>query len=331
MNLKTYILSSVLVCTLFSCSNDIENTNESNLSAKKEILNFGSENEMNAKIAEIEAFKANQDQQILEKILQRNHITAPTLAEAKKISNKTITEADKIKMLEDVKFYHQEKLNAIYAERAHFGFTSIQSIADEINFSKLINPTKANSLLKENAELLIIDKDFASTNSKIALVSNAQGKYMINNTVIKQEPVKSNISRFIQDSQIKQGVLASNGFFAVTWHVGVSEHRGDIGNTYYGNFSQFGGFVLGSLYPTWFYPSANSTQRFVRIGTINPVKERYVAFPTSAGTIVRNEDVNSFSTEYWNQYSPLEGFVGGNFATIINGQVITISGSHVIN
>lgn len=327
---KSFVAIALVIASLTSCSKEESLTTEVQ---NKDILSFNSEKEMNAKIAEIEKFKANQEAAILEKILKRNNLKAPTADDFKNIDNSKVTQLDEKAVLEDVKFYHTLKLEAIYAERAHFGFTSIQSIADEINFTKLVNPEKSLRLLNENQLFLLEENNIVKTvcNSLDGLIMNEKGKFVVNNNLIKQEQKSENSSRYVQDSQIKQGVLANNGIYAITWHVGVSEHKGDIGNNYYGNFTQFGSFIYGSLYPSWFYPTSNSSQRFVQIGTIDPIKERYVGFPKSAGSIVKDDDVNSWSTDYWNKYSPLEGFVSGTFQTVVGGQFVSISGTQIIN
>ncbi|OEK09689.1 hypothetical protein A8C32_13390 [Flavivirga aquatica] len=54
-------------------------------------------------------------------------------------------------------FYHTEKLKAIYEIRSELNFISIQSIADEINYLKLLNPNKHKHLFNEyKVECLVL-------------------------------------------------------------------------------------------------------------------------------------------------------------------------------
>jgi hypothetical protein len=324
MKIKSYLATTLFAAMLFSCTK--ENEAEVKPVAESQVLNFDSEKTMQNKIAEIEAFKKEQEAQIIQKLLQRNNLKAPTeddFLNAQKTSKSNLV--DQKAVLEDLKFYHTEKLKAIAAERTHFGFTSIQSVADEINSLKLINPNASKLLYKYSTLLTssgILTKSIF--NDSKSLILNTKDEVQINKAKTKQ-----NIqSRFILDNpnSIKEGVLATNGYYTITWHVGVSEHKDDLIHTYFGNFTQFGSFVNNSLYPSWFFPTTNSAQKFIKPGTLNPILDRIVHFPTSAGNIVRNDDANSISRDYWSSYYPAEGYVSGNFVTIINGQYIIING-----
>ncbi|MGH2666569.1 hypothetical protein [Flavobacterium sp.] len=330
MKIKSYLLTALFAVTLISCSKDDATTTDAN--SENKVLSFNSEKEMQNKIAEITIFKKAQEAQIIENLLKRNHLEAPSLADLETLKNSN-AQIDEKAILEDLKIYHNERLNGIYAERAHFNFTSIQSIADEINSLTLLNPSKASELFNKYAPLLKTVEALTSPvfDNDVALVMNGNGKLILKNEVFTPKQNNEVNSKLLVAGDIKQGILATNGFFSVTWHVGVSEHKDDLGHAYYGNFTQFGGFVNNVLFPTWFYPVANSKQNFVKPGTINPVLFRIVAFPTSAGTIVRTDDAVSWNKEYWNKYVPTEGAVAGTFVTIINGQFVTISGSKTIN
>jgi len=336
---KIKSLFSVVILAAFTTSCTKEEQVSSNEVHNQNIMRFATEKELQSKIAEIETFKTNQENQILEKILKRNHVKAPTVNDLKNIEvlNANV-KIDKNAILEDVKFYHQEKLKAISAERAHFGFTSIQSIADEINYTKVVNPEKAKQLINENLSLITYNNDFAKVvdNSKEVLVANVKGEYVINSkTLTLETKTSANANRLTGLTALKQGTLATNGFYAVTYHVGISTHKDDLGVTFYGNFTQYGSFINGALYPSWFYTTAGSSCTFSPSGIAVPIPQNYVPFISSAGDIVRNDvtlpnNLSGNSAYNWINTN-MTNQVSGNYVAFIGGQFISITGSKNLN
>lgn len=332
---KIKFIVAIVLTTIFSSCNN-EEINETPKVDNQEVMRFASEKEMNAKIAEIEVFKKNQEEQILQKILLRNNLSAPALQDVKNVSKKEITDSDQPKILEDIKFYHQEKLKAIYAERAHFGFTSIQSIADEVNYSMFLDPNKAEKLKSDYEDLLVCSEFITKVkvDTYESLISNSNGEYFLNSikNTIKVQNHENTLNRLTGLNTIKEGVLISNGSYSITYHVGVSTHKDDIGITFYGNFTQYGSFVNGALYPSWFYTNSGSKCTFQPYGLGTP--SRTVDFIASSGDIVRNivsqntltgnSQYNTINTNYTNQ-------VSGTYVTVINGQFVSLIGYKNLN
>jgi len=222
---KIKLLIVLVILGVFTTSCTKEDQMSSNEVQNKNVLSFASEEEMHAKIVEIETYKKNQDAQILEKISRKNNFVAPSFSDVKNIKLKNITEADKKLVLEDVKFYHQEKLKAIYEERAHFGFTSIQSIADEINFSKIVNPIKSINLF-ENYKSLLIKNEFETStvfSNSVSNVININGDFLLKNKNIALNYLRKNKISNTTDKSISAGYLATgyDGFIVITYGTDV--------------------------------------------------------------------------------------------------------------
>lgn len=322
-----YYSTFFLLLLSISCNND-------DLSVKSEVsetqvLDFSSENEMKEKSAEINQFKKNKENQIVNKIFKNINLEVFEDKETS-ISNSN-TKIDDKTILENLKFYHTERLNSIYEERIYFNFTSIQSIADEINSLKLLNPERAEILYNKHEQFLHKSDYLTSTIfvNELSNVINTTGKVTINGKEFLKNNSTSN--RFVRMTDIKEGILTTNGQYTITWHVGISEHRGDIGNTYYGNFAQLGSYVNSGygfiLYPSWFSVTADSEARFSAPATM---AYRTVKFQSGYGSVLFNEDVNSWSRDYWNKQFFTEGKITGNFATNINGNVIYLSSSKIL-
>lgn len=332
--IKSFVAITLVIASLASCSKEESLTTEVQ---NKDILSFNSEQEMNAKIAEIKTFKANQEAIILEQILKRNNLKAPSAEDFKNIDNSKALQLDEKAILEDVKFYHNLKLEAIYAERAHFGFTSIQSIADEINFTKLINKEIHERLIEKNTSLIEYKNNLAQTlNYNLSLVSNLNGNYIINTNSLSIEKFNSNSNnRSTGLTNIKEGILVTNGYYTITYHVGISTHKDLVGFEFYGNYTQNGSFINGALYPTWFYTNSGSSCTFSPYGVFDQPKNNYVPFIVSAADIIRNDVTLPNKLGGNMQYNIINlnqtNNVSGTYVTVINGQFISIVGNKNLN
>ncbi|MES2812992.1 MAG: hypothetical protein V4670_11025 [Bacteroidota bacterium] len=343
MKIKSYLLATVLAFALFSCSKDNDNGIENNSTTEKQILNFSSEKEMQEKIAEIEAFKNAKEQQIIQKISHRNNLSAPTLADIKNTSKTQLTEADKAKVLEGVKFYHQEKLKAIYAERAHFGFTSIQSIADEINSLKLINNTKSNQLYDNYKSFLTKNEYEISTifDKNASIVTNKKGELYLKSKEISNKYLMNTdaSNRFVANLYIKQGIvtIGYNGFIQITYHSYVRRTDKEIymGDLYFNTTTQqyepmyrteetdtpsnkLACYVLSNVgyvaYPCYFYTNTNSYATFSGNASVN-LNNQTIPFPVG---VAKEIDYYGAGTNYANQPS-ITGRVSGSFAVPVSG------------
>lgn len=220
---RRLITTALIIGTMVSCTKEETVDVTTQINSEKSLLSFSSEKEMYDKILEIEAYKSAQEKMIAQKILVRNNLKTPTLNDAENTSKKEISDAEKAKVLEDVKFYHQEKLKAIYAERTRFGFTSIQSIADEINFLKLIDLNKSNQLFKSYKSFLTKNDLQTSTlyNQRVANLINSKGEVFLQNKEIAKNYLKIESLENVKAAKqtLKAGWLASgyNDFFVVTY------------------------------------------------------------------------------------------------------------------
>lgn len=222
---KIKSLFVVVILAAFTTSCTKEDQVSSNEVQNQNVLHFASEEEMQAKIAEIEIFRKNQEEQICQKMLLHNNVTPPKLEDFKKATKNEVTEAEKTKILEDIKFYHQLKLKAIYAERTHFGFTSIQSIADEINFSKLIDPNKSNELF-ENYKSLLVKNEFETKSiytKSVSTIINKNGEFFLKDKNLASNYLKKDKISNTADKSISAGYLATgyNEFIVITYGTDV--------------------------------------------------------------------------------------------------------------
>jgi hypothetical protein len=321
MKKLTYLLTVLFAVFLISCNE--ENVNSVIPKEENQVMKFDSEAEMQSKITEIVEFKKNQELQIIDKILKRNNLKAPTLADISTISKASNLTTDKAAIMDALTFYHTEKLKAIYEERAHFNFTSIQSIADEINSLKLLNTNKAVELidtysgkLKTTPFLILPNFDDALSN-----VINSNGKVTLNGKEI--EPISNPTSttlKFIKNVQLKEGILAQNENYAITWHAGVNEHSDDVGRTFFKGFTKLGSFIKVDSqiipYPSWFFTDPSSCALFCYGFNCYNIR-----FPEGPSYILENESKNS------TKFSLLRGHVFGTFVTVVNGQFWQISGA----
>ncbi|WP_298140746.1 hypothetical protein [Flavobacterium sp.] len=338
MKTKKIFLSAIITLTFLSCSkDDLESSSQSNQS-EKTVLNFANAKEMQSKIDEIEAFKISQEEQIMQKLLQRSNLKAPTLVDVKNAETKNLTEVDKNAILEDVKFYHQEKLKAIYSERAHFGFTSIQSIADEINFSKLIDTELNNKLINNYKNLFFeFNHQYVSIYDKISLVAQPNKNISISGKVLNLRDHKISLPiNNAQNRTINEGIVCSgyNNFIQITYHctVGASVLQYDLaGNTWVETYfnNKLSCLVLSNagyvLYQCYFFTNPGSKANYL----VNaPSNAGYsLSFPSGIGSQITSFGVKTTGTVP--QYVGASGNVGGTFSVQIGntGSFLSVSGT----
>jgi hypothetical protein len=357
MKIKSYVLATVFATVLFSCSKDNETIVQPTTQSK--VLNFDSEKAMNEKIAEIEAFKKDQEAQIIAKLLQRNNLKAPTAADFSKTQKLSNAKIDEKAVLEDLTFYHTQKLKAIEAERTHFGFISIQSIADEVNSLKLVDNSKSielynkfkSSLLKNQYETNII------YNKHVSNIINTEGElYLSNKNVAKNYIKKEKLREASTGKSLSSGIVAKNfnNFVGVVYSADFeliisNLYVGDepllingiaqidrngflimvpryIEQTYYQASTSLACFVLSSNgyvgYPCLFFVNPSSFAKFNL-----PCKTMQVPFLSGNGELIQNK-INSDIVFGCNQrVNNVSGFVGGNFAIPIGSIFYSFSGS----
>jgi len=149
---KVYLML-ILGVLVLSCSENEITTYDAVQETK--ILKFASRQEMNYKIDEIEEFQKDYESEIFEKILHHNKITKSSFDEVvKSKETKLLEDINKEQILEDLKFYHKEKIKSIYELREFLNFTSLQSVVDEIESLRLLNPSKAEVLFNKHSKFL---------------------------------------------------------------------------------------------------------------------------------------------------------------------------------
>lgn len=340
---KIKSLFAVVILAAFTISCTKEEALTINEVQNQNVMRFASEKEMNEKIAEIEDFKANQESQILDKMSKRNDVKASDLANINTIKSKNISEVDKKAILEDVKFYHGEKLKAIYAERAHFGFTSIQSIADEINFSKLINPDNSMNLL-ENYKSLLVKNEFETSSvytNSISNVINVKGDFFLKNKNVASNYLKKSKNLNATDKSLSAGYLATgyNGFVVITYGTDVDYTSNSRlvqlqggGTMVYTDYlfkpsTTLSSFVLSAygyvLYPCHFNVTPNSNAIF-NIGSTAVS----LGFSSGYGNYTRVV-ANQYAYNLSNFSESVTGTVSGTFAIPIAGtsNLLWVSGT----
>ena len=321
--------------TTVSCEKN-EEVNSEKIQTINSNLNFAAKNEMQTKIAEIQAFKKTQEDLILQKIIKRNNLKFPLSNDLKNIPIVTLNEFNRNLILDDLKFYHNEKLKAVYQERTHLGFTSIQSIVDEINSLKLLNTKRYNELIlkyskfisnneyetkskyDENYSNIIDEKGFLQLNSKKVNLSNF-------------ETTNNNASR----ASSSTGLVASgyNNFIKILYRWEIGDLR--INPENYSNYvtligTQINCFVLSNSgyvgYPCFYYTNNNSIANFY--STNAPYSANGVLGACGVGSSVRfpNNDYGSYVTSATLQisngvcdYVGAQGTVTGIFLVPVAG------------
>lgn len=227
--MKNYLV----LCALFfcCCTNDQSIKEEESNSLNSSILSFTSKTELQNKIDEINFLKEQLESNLLTQINIRNN-------SEKSIFNGKINEPITFNNLKkDLEFYHGKRLEMIYELRSKLGFTSLQSIVDEINSLVLFDPQKAEQIFNQNSGLL--KKTKFSVVSKfgedISTVLNTEGKIKIGEELIDFGNKTGNISKVVYEKEDKWGgyestpMLLTNdskafgfnwGVFFVEWRVG---------------------------------------------------------------------------------------------------------------
>ncbi len=322
------------ILLIYSCSNE-ESISYNEEASTENILNFASEKEMEAKIKEIQNFKQNQEKVIMQKILDKHNLTAPTLEGIKRLEVVDASKIDETTLLEDVKFYHNLKLEAIKEERAYFGFTSIQSIADEINFSKLLNPEKSNQLFESYRNKLNRNEYHTSPKqgNNISNVINSKGKTYINGESNYFEVQNdSEISRIPNQEYTEQGVLAtypnlpgpvtSDPFFYVVWFSGYSNNI---------LFTQIASYVkINSQlqpYPMYYFINENSKAYFNPYNNCN-AGILSLDFHSGANTFITvNYGSSPLGCSFPSYEASITGQVGGAFAAQLGASWVSFIGA----
>lgn len=317
------ILWLALLMISFSCQVE-DNVDVSRESKNFEILAFNNTDQISLKINEILEIQRTLNAEISNKLFERNNISS--------ISESPVGDSKQLTwdfMKDDVVFYHQEKLNSIYELREILEFTSIQSIADEVNSLKGIGQTiKASQLLNkywnnlEQTEYGV----FPKIDKESAMVANKNGDIQIDNNIHNLTPINDARSTIVC---LTEGVLANSGStYFITYHAGTELRSNNIFRREdHKIFTQFGSFVNSPNglipFPSIYNPHPNSKVDF-SFG-FNTFAQYFPGDEVSLQEVFIQE-----STLKASRFCPVSGtgsIPTSNFATIVNGQVFITSGS----
>ncbi len=294
---------------------------------ENKILSFSSTAAMQLKIDEINSLEKKKELEVQQKLLDRNKLSNPILSDLELYKKNKFSNLNKSEIINDLKFYHNERLRVIYELRNELKFTSIQSIADEINSLKLLNPDKSNALFDKFSLLLERTEFCISTifGKNESSVISTTGEIEINGKkILMNDKAQSGIQ------STYEGILVNNGIYAITYAAGVNKNiLGDNTQrfTQFASFVNFGaGFVL---YPSWFYRGIDANAVFKTDVITEPVP-----FLNYYGEISTNLASSDFLT-IWSPLFSTPPYIqasraSGTFITILNGQFVTLSGSQII-
>ncbi|PQJ69190.1 hypothetical protein [Polaribacter butkevichii] len=143
------VLFIVFIALFYTGCSEINEDVETTASNEIGYLSFSNKEEAEKKLDEILTLKE-----------YYNKIATEAFFEDKKIEKTNNTprinplKIDSVVVKESVIKYHEGLLKNVYSMRNKIGFTSIQSISDEINSLELIDPAKASVLFNKNQQYL---------------------------------------------------------------------------------------------------------------------------------------------------------------------------------
>lgn len=223
--------------------------------------------------------------------------------------------ADKVE--KTATFYHNLKLKSVYKEREEFQFTSLQNLADEINFLVLFDKEKSDRLFEKYSKFL--------RKSIYTVTPTLDYETAIITDINELGTIQPDISagKYLGVGSVKEGVLLSNGVYNLTWHVGVERHKDDIGIMFYRNFTQIGSNALVNgqwvLYPSSMRPALDAYAEFQGSG-IGDLER--LGFLSDYGSVLRN--TGGKTNHAW---APTRGRIGGTFTTTVNGNEYRLEGA----
>lgn len=330
---KIYLLA-LISFVLVSCSED-QVLPESISLAKKEIIviDFSSQKEMEDKIDEIISLKEQKEKEVLNTFKSMTTSKSGILG---KLNVSGLENSQNNTILNDLKIYHQERLNSIYELRKELNFTSIQSIADEINSLILLNPSKAKYLtskyqgflVKNVVEIVTIFDDRSSN------VINDNGEVLVEGKkldLLKSVP-KSSTARYIGDESVLSGIAASSGEYFVYYFAGREVHKNSFGVRFFKYFTELKSYQATPnglvACPSTFTVDSSSLAAFVQ--TKDQFFSSYdftYSFISGYGTSVRFVGGNKNTP-----YRPVTILLKGSFSTSIGGvyQIMTCDLSYYI-
>ena len=144
------VLFIAFIALFYTGCSEIDEDMETTASNEIDYLTFSDEKEAQKKLDEILALKEYHNKIATEAFFEDKQIEQ-TNNKFERIDTLNI---DSVAVKKSVIRYHEELLKNVYSVRNKLGFTSVQSISDEINSLELIDPEKAKILFNENQQYL---------------------------------------------------------------------------------------------------------------------------------------------------------------------------------
>lgn len=307
----------LFVClNLISCANQEDSQSVlATTKSKLSVYNFVSQEELDKKIDEIVQLKQKKEESLFAKY---------TSLTSKKTSDK-YSSLDEAIVINNLKNYHSSKLKVIYELREELNFTSIQSIADEINSLYVLDSIQSNVLFNKHRNILIKDQFEVRTifDSRLSNVINSNGELLYNGVPFNDRSTSNTnqTAKYIGDEAIKSGIAGSVGNFYVYYYAGREVHKNFIGVKYFRYFTQLKAFMLTPLgmvsYPAVFTVDPKSIAGFAQ--TKSQFFSTYdftYGYPSGTGTTVRfvGGDKNT-------PYVPVGGNIKGKFTATMAGVI----------
>ncbi|PZX95432.1 hypothetical protein DOS84_02380 [Flavobacterium aquariorum] len=326
--MKRIYFLTMLGMAFISCDQNEQST-ESNSVAKEEIkiLEFPSEQKMEQRIDEIVAIKAESQKIALDNFNKLETLKGLNVGSSK--TNDVGIEKQNEAIVSSLKVYHGLVLSNIYALRKQLNFTSIQSIADEINSLKLIDPDKATSLFKTYEKLLVTDPKIGRVISvfdeRTSNVLNVNGDMLINSKKLDYKnyyyiPNNSTGKLVGYDNGVAGIVVNYNGV-QIYYYAGREVHTNDLGVRFFRYATQLTSMALVPI-----GPGVSSTIEY---------PSTFIMDPSSVAGFVQTK--SQFFSDYEFSYPFISGtgtfvrFVGGNKNTPYRPGGVIIKGTFITN
>lgn len=306
---------------LLSCSKE-EVTSESISSVKEEIkiIDFSSFKELENEIDKIISLKERKEKVALGNF---ERIKDSKIAVSEKLNKLEHASIISNATLKDLELYHNEKLNSIYELRKELNFTSIQSIADEINSLILVNPSKAKKLSVKYQKFLLKNKIEMETifDDRSANVINDDGEVLVKGEKLNfKKSISTNpTGKYIGDEAIISDIAAYSGEYFVYYFAGREVHKNFIGVRYFKYFTQLKSFMATPnglvACPSTFDVTSGSLAGFAQ--TKSQFFSDYAfsySYISGSGDTVRFVGGNKNTP-----YVPVGGNIKGKFSTTIGG------------
>lgn len=318
-----------MLCIAFaSCSKD-ELSTESNPQAKAEIIvnDFSSEEKMEEKIEEIIALKSEK-QKIVQDDFNKINASKRGNINVEKGDDLSVEQQNQM-IISGLKVYHSLVLSSIYELRKQLNFTSIQSIADEINSLIVVDANKAKELAKIYQSMLIKDPKIGTFRTifdeRTATVLNVNGEVLINGEQLNYKQynsVSSETKRYVGDEWVTTRIAGTSENYSAYCIVGRELHKNSFGVKYFKYFTELKTYygvsvIVGDVVecPSNFIVEPGSIAGYVQTGS-NFFSDYSFTYPFISGNGV---SVRYVGGNMNTPYKPAGGNLKATFNTYIAG------------